>query len=184
VFVKTYIFVSHGKYLSLFNVLKQKWLDHIEFDSEIVQVFRSEDGNGGFDICVLQKSNMITIITRTNEAYEDGTVGKYKITSDLKVEGEFLQHDQDRDDNRFTFIMSQLDNEQILLNCFYQRKFYNISKHFNGLNRNTNFVFIFAEAEETRFAIQEEGSIYMYEIRMKEKEIEKNDDDSDEEKEV
>lgn len=53
VFVKTYIFVSHGKYLSLFNVLKREWLDHIEFDSEIVQVFRSEDGKGGFDICVL-----------------------------------------------------------------------------------------------------------------------------------
>lgn len=41
VFVKTYIFVAHGKYLSLFNVLKQKWIDHMEFRSEIVQVFRS-----------------------------------------------------------------------------------------------------------------------------------------------
>jgi hypothetical protein len=27
--VKTYIFVSHGRYLSLFNVLKKKWLDHM-----------------------------------------------------------------------------------------------------------------------------------------------------------
>jgi hypothetical protein len=44
VFVKTYIFVSHGRFLSLFNVLKQSWIDHIKFEAEIVAVFRSEDG--------------------------------------------------------------------------------------------------------------------------------------------
>jgi hypothetical protein len=93
VFVKTFIFVSHGRYLSLFNVLKQRWLDHIEFESDIVQVFRSEDGKGGFDICVLQQSNIITILARTNKVYPDKTPGKYEIETSLRVEGEFLQHD-------------------------------------------------------------------------------------------
>jgi len=65
VFVKTFIFVSHGRFLSLFNVLKQKWIDHMEFKSEIVQVFRSEDGQGGFDICVLQDDANIALLRRS-----------------------------------------------------------------------------------------------------------------------
>ena len=95
VFVGTYIFVSHGPYLSLFNVLKQKWIDHMVFDSEIVQVFRSEDGHGGMDICVLQDDGKIDIIHKTEDAYEDGTPGRYEIDDSLEktIEGEFLQHD-------------------------------------------------------------------------------------------
>lgn len=43
VFIKTFIFVAHGKLLSLFDVLKQKWIKHISFDDEIVSVFRLKD---------------------------------------------------------------------------------------------------------------------------------------------
>jgi hypothetical protein len=53
---------------------------------------------------------------------------------DKAIEGQFLQHDQDRDDNRFTFVMSQKDTGEIVLNCFYQRQFYDITNHFEGLN--------------------------------------------------
>ena len=129
----------------------------MEFKSEIVQVFRSDSGNGGFDICVLQYDGEIAIIHKTDLMYPDGTPGKYEIDEDLKfqVEGEFLQHDQDRDDNRFTFIMSKKDTGEILLNCFYQRKFFDLSKKINGvlLDEDTNFVFLFAEGDETRFII-------------------------------
>jgi helix-turn-helix protein len=79
--------------------------------------------------------------------------------------------------------MSQLDTKEILLNVFYQRKFYNISHFFEGLNRDTNFVFLFAEADETRFAIEEQNTIHMFEITMQEKEIEKGEDESDDEEE-
>jgi hypothetical protein len=79
VFVGTYIFVSHGKYLSLFNVLKNRWLDHMEFSAEVIQVFRSEDGDGGFDICVLTADNKIYVVSRTDDKFEDGTPGRYEI---------------------------------------------------------------------------------------------------------
>lgn len=79
--------------------------------------------------------------------------------------------------------MSQLDTDEILLNVFYQRKFYNISHSFEGLNSDTNFVFLFAEADETRFAIEEKNTIHLFEIIMEEKEIEKGEDESDDEEE-
>lgn len=53
VFVKTSIFVGHGNILSSFDVLKQKWLKHIQFEADIISVFRSKDENGVFDVCVL-----------------------------------------------------------------------------------------------------------------------------------
>lgn len=64
-----------------------------------------------------------------------------------------MQHDQDRDDNRYTFIMSEEDTENILLYCFYRRRMIDISSMIDGLNRNTNFVFLFAESDDTRFII-------------------------------
>ena len=36
VFLKTYIFVAHGTIISLFDVLKGKWIKHLVFDSEIL----------------------------------------------------------------------------------------------------------------------------------------------------
>lgn len=58
----------------------------------------------------------------------------------------------------------------MVLNCFYHRKFFNLTKQFSGLNPETNFVFMFAEADETRFVIQEDDSITMYQITMPEEE--------------
>jgi hypothetical protein len=60
--------------------------------------------------------------------------------------------------------MSKMDTEEIKLYCFYQRHLFDLSSKVEGLNENTNFVFLFAEADETRFIIQEEDVIFMYEI--------------------
>jgi len=49
--------------------------------------------------------------------------------------------------------MSENDTGEIILNCFYHRKFYDISKLFPTLNKESNFVFLFAEADETRFVM-------------------------------
>jgi len=41
VFLKTFIFVAHGKILSLYDMLKQKFTQHMQFEDDIMQVFRS-----------------------------------------------------------------------------------------------------------------------------------------------
>lgn len=43
VFIKTYIFVAHGNLLSFYDVLKQKWIKHIPFDEDVIEVFRQAD---------------------------------------------------------------------------------------------------------------------------------------------
>lgn len=44
VFADTYIFVSHGQYISIFDVVNKKWIEHLKFNNEIIQIFRSENG--------------------------------------------------------------------------------------------------------------------------------------------
>jgi hypothetical protein len=117
VFVQTYIFVAHANILSLFDVQKLKWKEdnHLVFENTITQVFRSMNRSGGFDICVMLKNGKIQVIVQKGADY----FIDYKLG--LMIDGEFIQHDQDRDDNRFTFIMSKLDDGKIVLYCYYQR---------------------------------------------------------------
>ena len=41
VFLKTNIFVAHGHILSLYDMVSEKFTKHIEFDGDILEVFRS-----------------------------------------------------------------------------------------------------------------------------------------------
>jgi hypothetical protein len=117
VFVQTYIFVAHANILSLFDVQKLNWKEdnHLVFEDTIIQVFRSLNRSGGFDICVMLKNGKIQVIVQKGADYYI----EYKL--ELMIDGMFIQHDQDRDDNRFTFIMSKLDDGKIVLYCYYQR---------------------------------------------------------------
>jgi hypothetical protein len=57
VFLNTYIFVAHGHILSLYDMIRKEFTSHIEFESDIIEVFRSKANSEGdseeFDVCVL-----------------------------------------------------------------------------------------------------------------------------------
>ena len=90
VFVKTYIFVAHGKFLSLFDVLKQKWMKHLVFDADILTVFRQKDDEE-FDICVLQIDGKIKFINqRNNPGTEDYTLDE---SIEFQIQGKILTYD-------------------------------------------------------------------------------------------
>ena len=69
IFVGTYIFVSHGKILTLFDVQKKSIFEHLIFERDIMNVFRSSDGQGGFDIVVMLAKGLINIVSKFNERY-------------------------------------------------------------------------------------------------------------------
>ena len=79
--MKTFIFVAHGNILSLYDILKEKFTNHIKFDDKINQVFRSltkeHDDNEElekqeFNICVLLENGRLLFLTRRNgEGGED-----------------------------------------------------------------------------------------------------------------
>ena len=79
--MKTFIFVAHGNILSLYDILAEKFTNHIKFDDKINQVFRSltkeHDDNEElekqeFNICVLLENGRLLFLTRRNgEGGED-----------------------------------------------------------------------------------------------------------------
>jgi hypothetical protein len=67
--VGTYIFVSHGKILTLFDVQKKSIFEHLIFERDIMNVFRSSDGQGGFDIVAMLANGLIKIVSKFNDRY-------------------------------------------------------------------------------------------------------------------
>ncbi len=122
-FLKTFIFVAHGNILSLYDILKEKFTNHIKFDDKINQVFRSltkeHDDNEElekqeFNICVLLENGRLLFLTRRNgEGGEDVYLEDPKMEQD--VQGKIIQFDQDRDDNAWTFILVQIANGNFAL---------------------------------------------------------------------
>jgi predicted double-glycine peptidase len=123
VFLKTFIFVAHGNILSLYDILKEKFTNHINFDDKISQVFRSltkeHDDNEviekqEFNICVLLENGRLLFLTRRNgKDGEDVYLEDPKMEQD--VQGKIIQFDQDRDDNAWTFILVQIANGNFAL---------------------------------------------------------------------
>lgn len=122
-FLKTFIFVAHGNILSLYDILKERFTNHIKFDDKISQVFRSltkeHDDNEvlekqEFNICVLLENGRLLFLTRRNgKGGEDVYLEDPKLEQD--VQGKIIQFDQDRDDNAWTFILVQIANGNFAL---------------------------------------------------------------------
>jgi hypothetical protein len=93
VFLKTFIFVAHGNILSLYDILKERFTNHIKFDDKISQVFRSltkeHDDNEvlekqEFNICVLLENGRLIFLTRRNgEGGEDVYLEDPKLEQDV-----------------------------------------------------------------------------------------------------
>jgi hypothetical protein len=95
VFLKTYIFVAHGKILSLYDILKQEFTKDIPFPDEIRQVFRSsssEDGEQEFMICVLLENEELKFLTRRKGRKDQLEEDYYEENTKIKanVEGRIM----------------------------------------------------------------------------------------------
>lgn len=122
--------VAHNHIVSFFSVLNQEWIKHIEFDHQIEQIFRQKNLSDGFDICVLLSDGTVNFLY---EQSEDSSEADSMIVDPLlqvEVEGKIIAFDQDRDDNNWTFVLTQIPNEEkesgfnYILNVIHLQKLY------------------------------------------------------------
>lgn len=119
------MFVAHGHIVSLFDVLHSKWTKHINFDSEVEFMFRQQDVHGEFEIGVLLVDGTLKMInSHHTQANQHGMNLDESIQ--LKVKGKIVEVSQDREDNLWTFILSDVSGEPHL-NCLYHNKLYDIT---------------------------------------------------------
>ncbi len=57
--VQSSLFISHAKYVSVFNVVKQKWAAHYSFESEIHKIFRMQTPDGSYSTGVILTNGQI-----------------------------------------------------------------------------------------------------------------------------
>jgi hypothetical protein len=78
----------------------------------------------------------------------------------IRLDGQVLQFDQDRDENEFTFMLMKLPNDYYKLSCLHGENIYDLTDSFKDqggnpleLNEETNFVFFFSPKDITEVLV-------------------------------
>lgn len=132
VFAGTYIFVAHGRILTLFDVQKKTIFKHLIFEREILDVFRASapiiNGQTGsnttnFDIVVVLQQGLIKVVTNIEDIVGAGGYDiDERASSEMQeqIHGYYCQHGYDKEENKYALIMTTLDKKQRLY-CYHQR---------------------------------------------------------------
>jgi hypothetical protein len=129
------MFVAHGHIVSSFDVLHSKWVKHIDFGTEIDFMFRQQDPSGEFEIGVLLVDGNIKMINNHHAPGSHQHGMNVDESLHLKIKGKIVEVSQDREDNLWTFILSDINGDPHL-NCLYHNKLYDITSQINHLTGN------------------------------------------------
>jgi hypothetical protein len=175
--------IAHGHIVSFFSVLKQKWIKHFAFESNVVNIFRQRNGMDDVDLCVFLADGSIKFINQRGNVDPDSDDFNIDEEVEFKLEGSLVAFDQDREDNNWTFILTSTPNEakesgaNFCLNILHQRQVYTFTDDREGyhwLSDKTNFVFLFSPNEKTELVIQTDDHISLFELFMGEEEPQVN----------
>jgi hypothetical protein len=171
--------VAHGNLLSLFDILKRRFLKEcIKFQDDIFEVFRSKQtASDDFVIWILLKNGDLEylspkIVRDPLNLREEIEVYDKQLEENLNVGGKILQFDQDTDENEWTFIVVEEEKNNCRLVCLHDQKLhYNLENKFTDENKesiliddNTNFVFIFSPKQNSEVLIHHNDKLYVYEL--------------------
>ena len=62
VLINTSFFVSHGHLISVYDIIKQKWIMHFNFEKKIIKVFRNQKDLFLYNLCVLFEDQTFKLI--------------------------------------------------------------------------------------------------------------------------
>ena len=109
-----FLIFAHNRTISLYSVIEQsanKWFAHFELENEIEQIFRQRNSEGDFELVVLDRKGVISVLTQ-----EKGSEGadpkewKFSKNPGYQLEGRLVEYSQDREDNKWTVFLTQLPN--------------------------------------------------------------------------
>lgn len=89
VLIKTLMLVSHGHIVSFFSVLKQKWIKHFSFESQVKSIFR-QTFPGGVDICCLLEDGSVKYINQRGNPDPDSDEFSIDDEFEQKIEGKII----------------------------------------------------------------------------------------------
>jgi hypothetical protein len=143
------MFVAHGHIVSVLDGLHGKWIKHMTFECDVDFMFRQQDEHGEFQVGVLLTDGTVKIINNHHTGMNQNQHGMNVDESiPLHIKGNLVEVSQDREDNKWTFILSDVDGEPIL-NCVYHNKLYDVTSSVPNLTVEQNIIFLFSPMERT-----------------------------------
>jgi len=158
VLIKTNLWVSHNRFVSVYNILTQSWQHHVKFKNR-VELIRKRDEGENYSIAILerQQGNLYLHVADLLEENEDEKeVFSFEdVEPDRRIEDEILQTVQDKEDSSWFLILTK-DRAQNVprLHTLYRNELYDITRFVDNLKLKSNLVMMFAPDETSIFLIQ------------------------------
>ena len=100
---QTQILITHGQFFSIYEITLKKWLNHVEFEDDILTLFRHYKDKDNRYQSLLLRNGAIYVGAMNYDEYTD-RVPISKRTATLPA-GQILRWSEDMENNRTLFIV-------------------------------------------------------------------------------
>eukprot|EP00347_Sterkiella_histriomuscorum_P004764 403359199 len=148
--------VTHGKFLSFFDILESKWLNHVEFEDDIINLFRLYVTEDDLYQCILLRNGAVYQKVMDYDQYTEVVPTDKR---SMKIDGEVIRTCEDLENNH-TFYVVVKNNEKIQLKCIQRDSVHNI-----GVvkpEENLSVVCLQFRSDETHVVIQNGTKLMIY----------------------
>jgi hypothetical protein len=107
--------ITHGCFVSIFDINNWKWLNHVEFEDDIVLLFRHYKSKEDRYQTILCKNGATYIGILDYDEYEEPVPTKER---DINIAGTILRWGEDIENNQTLYLVARQNNALVLKYIF------------------------------------------------------------------
>lgn len=165
--IKTTLWVSHNNYLSVFNLISQRWEHHVKFSNRI-ELLRKREDEENITLAVLERQQGRLFLNVMKAVEEDTEHKKYFFFQDQEpdkvFEGDILQSVMDNEDNNWLLLLCKDYNGNPRLNAMYRNKIYDVTSQVRNVKLKSNIILMFTPDDTSIFLVQNKTLVSFYTI--------------------
>lgn len=121
---RTMCIITHGKFASIFDIIQQQWVNHIEFEDEIITLFRHYKNAKDRYQSVILRNGAVYVGVLDYDTYTEPVPTSKRTT---KIDEEIIRVNEDIENNAVLFVtVKQLD--KYYLKGMYRSNFYDLGE--------------------------------------------------------
>lgn len=141
--------VAHSNILSLFNVIEQKWIQHIPMEDQVYEIFRQKNAAGGFELVVIMNNGTMRFLK--SSSHGGGDHMEIDPSLEYKIPGTIVHFASDKEESQWAFVLVKLENGDFQFWCMHHRKAFLISDQFPAISDKSSFTFMYAPGDVSQF---------------------------------
>ncbi len=151
--INTSFFLAHGNIISLFDIIKKKWVKHFIVEEKVLKVFRNEKDDNLYNLGAYLDNGRIKLIDSSDPTNPDAwemTLNKYGTAGDLVSISSDMEH------YRMLYIITK-DEDKANLYGFTRETLYIFNTLVHDLRPDTIVVPLFSPSERSEFILYNKG---------------------------